>query len=125
MAPRDIASLVASNASRLRAGERASNAMTLFGPPQYMGSSLDDLRSPESAAMPMPGIAMGSRNAKQAEGALLDSGEIKTQPIAEDEPRSQQYYVGYGADDNKVLWLHVKVNPDGDEIITDHGWKNM
>ncbi|KAJ2888382.1 hypothetical protein GGI21_006735, partial [Coemansia aciculifera] len=73
--PMNIASLVESNASQLKAGERVANALALFGPPQFMGSSLNDLRSPQSAVAPMPGIAMGNPNDKPAAGTTSQSGD--------------------------------------------------
>ncbi|KAJ1661823.1 hypothetical protein GGH95_000060 [Coemansia sp. RSA 1836] len=125
MAPRDIASLVESNSSKLQTGERAENVMALFGPPEYMGNSLNDLRSPESAAVPMPGVVVEEPGAKQAARVTSETGDIKTQPIAEDEPHSQQYYVAYGAGENKVLWFHIRVDDKGNEVLTERGWKDM
>ncbi|KAJ2546166.1 hypothetical protein EV175_005701 [Coemansia sp. RSA 1933] len=79
-------------------------ASQYFGKPQLMGKSLDTLYStdaPGFAATVMPGIVLGS-----------------------DTVSTPSYYLAYtnpGDSDSRKVWFHVQVNPDGDEVIVDHG----
>ncbi|KAJ2752199.1 hypothetical protein GGH94_001927 [Coemansia aciculifera] len=122
MAARNVTSLLKANPSQFEYGKIAASALATFGPPEYMGSSLDNLLPPGSAAVPMPGVALGEP-AKPVAQMTSNTGEIKTLPISKDEPQSQQYYIAYGAEDNKVLWFQVKVDDNGNEILADHGLK--
>ncbi|KAJ2827083.1 hypothetical protein GGI24_002738 [Coemansia furcata] len=121
MATRNIVNLLNANSSQLQRGMSASNVMHTLGNPDYMGSSLDNLLSPGAAAVPMPGIGLG-RPAQQVSQMASDTGEIKTQPIAEAGSQSQQYYLGYDTGNSEILWFHVKVGDDGGEVLDDHGF---
>ncbi|KAJ2689185.1 hypothetical protein IWW39_001647 [Coemansia spiralis] len=123
MAARNVASILESSPALLAKGARAADAMAAFGPPGYMGSSLDSLLPLGSAAVPMPGIALGKPTQHPVHVAS-DAGEMSILPIAENEPQSQ-YYVAYGTDENKVLWLQVKVDANGNETLEGHGWKDI
>ncbi|KAJ2466667.1 hypothetical protein GGI03_001981 [Coemansia sp. RSA 2337] len=123
MTTRNVASVLRAKSSQLQPGMKSSNVLAAFGAPEYMGASLDNLQSPGSAAVPMPGIALGEP-AEQVAQVAMGSGETKTLPISKNEPQSQQYYIAYEANDNKVLWFKVKVGDNGDEVLADHGLKD-
>ncbi|KAJ2493709.1 hypothetical protein IWW37_000340 [Coemansia sp. RSA 2050] len=119
----NLAGLLDANSSKLKQGESAANALAIFGPPGYMGSSIDNLLPLGSAAAPMPGIALGAP-AQHPVQVASNAGEMSILPIANDGPQSQ-YYVAYGTGDNKVLWFHVQVDANGNETLTEHGWKDI
>ncbi|KAJ2722150.1 hypothetical protein GGI07_003486 [Coemansia sp. Benny D115] len=105
----NIASLYEANLSSFANSAPASNIPNTFGPPALMGSTLGSLKSTSSPdfAAQMPGIVFGGGSDAQA---------------ASNEP--PKYYMAYDGEDNKVLWFQVEVTPDGDEIITGHGWQD-
>ncbi|KAJ2105517.1 hypothetical protein IW146_008189 [Coemansia sp. RSA 922] len=123
MTTRNVTSILRDKSSQFKPGMRSSNVLAAFGAPEYMGTSLDNLKSPGSAAVPMPGIALGEP-AEQVAQVAMGSGETKTLPISKNEPQSQEYYIAYEANDNKVLWFQVKVDDNGDEVLDNHGLKD-
>ncbi|KAJ1852446.1 hypothetical protein H4R99_003672 [Coemansia sp. RSA 1722] len=111
--PNSISATYQENASLFTNLSPAGNVARLFGPPKLIGSSLDNLVSTQdpSAIAIMPGIAMGGENAASANQATGEQEQLKT-----------QYYLAYD-DKDKILWFQVQITPNGDEILTDHGWK--
>ncbi|KAJ2079596.1 hypothetical protein H4R24_003668 [Coemansia sp. RSA 988] len=99
------------NKVELTSRPKTAALIKAFGaPPTLMGYSLDDLRSQAN-----PGFV-------QAPGPVVDT-PTTAQMTSSKQPPS--YYLGYNDnDENRILWFKVDVTNEGEEIISDSGWRN-
>ncbi|KAJ1642531.1 hypothetical protein J3B02_001243 [Coemansia erecta] len=108
----DISAKYHENSSQFTTSSPATNVLKLFGPPKLMGNDLDNLvpvQSPGGVNV-MPGIAMGGDTS------------VSANQDSSGEHQQNQYYLAYD-DKDKILWFQVQVNPNGEEVLSSHGWK--
>ncbi|KAJ1725040.1 hypothetical protein LPJ53_000766 [Coemansia erecta] len=125
MSSDNIASIYQANEQTFTKLSPADNIPKLFGPPTLMGSTLDTLQSTSAPgfAAQMPGIVLGVPSKTPAAASSAAEGDVHIQQVQEQQ--QPNYYIAYDdKDNNKVLWFHVQVTPDGDESLLEHGWKN-
>ncbi|KAI7831021.1 hypothetical protein BX661DRAFT_92128, partial [Kickxella alabastrina] len=105
----NISAVYNANLSKFSPLSPVENIGEVFGPPTYMGSSLDHLirRDDPDFANQMPGIVLGNNDNADSAG----------------QPHFYLAYDGNDASGNKILWFQVQVNTDGDEVIMSHGWR--
>ncbi|KAJ2008539.1 hypothetical protein H4R26_000155 [Coemansia thaxteri] len=114
------------NLDKFSTNEPAQIAGELFGPPDFMGHTLDSLtstRAPDFAAQ-MPGIVMG-QPASNVNASDETRGEINIQPVAGDEQQPARYYLAYGPDQGKIVWFQVQITQGDNEVLVAHGVKDF